>query len=191
MNDFISLIIATVSLVSVFVHYESKYSELVSVKSTIDNKEYLVRSREDKQEAANLLSKIRIKLEKLLKVLKANYGEDKRVLRLSRKCNFNKINESLSTSKHTSYSVNKGEKIVFCIRRKDENEKLVKLNTMLFVAIHEIAHIMTVSVGHTEEFWKNMKFLLKVAIKHKIYRKQDFKKTPEDYCGMTITDSPL
>ena len=30
----------------------------------------------------------------------------------------------------------------------------------MFVAIHELAHIMTESVGHEPEFWDNMGFLL-------------------------------
>ena len=33
-----------------------------------------------------------------------------------------------------------------------------------FVALHELSHVMTVSVGHTQEFWENFKFLLKEAV---------------------------
>ena len=68
---------------------------------------------------------------------------------------------------------------------------LVDINTMMFVAIHELAHIMTKSVGHTPEFWDNMRFLLEEAIKINIYKKQDFSRNPVEYCGTQITDSPL
>ena len=61
----------------------------------------------------------------------------------------------------------------------------------MFVAIHELAHLMTESIGHTPEFWDNMRFLLKKAIELKIYIKQDFRKSPVSYCGTKITDSPL
>ena len=62
---------------------------------------------------------------------------------------------------------------------------------MMFVAIHELAHLMTKSIGHTAEFWDNMRFLLKEGIKIGVYVKQDFNKSPVEYCGTQITDTPL
>ena len=118
-------------------------------------------------------------------------GGNENVQRLVLKFNPRRISESVSGSNTTSYSINKGEQIVFCIRSKTDSQKLVKFNTVMFVAIHELAHVMTISVGHTKEFWDNMRYLLKQAIKHNIYVKQDFTKYPEKYCGITITDSPL
>ena len=191
MNDFIIIIIATILLLSVFIMYESKYSELIYVKSDVDNREYLCRNRPDKLQAANTLANIKKKLLKIVHKLEQDYPKDKRVIHLVTKFQSRKITESISGTKYTSYSLNKGEKIVLCIRSKDENEKLVKLNTMMFVAIHELAHVMTISIGHTTEFWDNMKFILKCAIKHRIYKRQDFRKKPVSYCGTTITDSPL
>lgn len=191
MNDFIIIIIATVILLSVFMMYESKYSELIYVRSTVDNQEYLCRNRPDKLQAANILANIKKKLLKIVVKLEKDFPKDDRVIRLVNKFQPKKITESVSGTKYTSYSVNKGEKIVFCIRSKNNNEKLVKLNTMMFVAIHELAHIMTISIGHTKEFWDNMRFILKSAIKYGIYKKQNFKKKPVPYCGTTITDSPL
>ena len=61
----------------------------------------------------------------------------------------------------------------------------------MFVALHELGHLMTKSIGHTEEFWKNFKFLLQEAIKIGIYTKDDFNKNPVEYCGTNITDTPL
>ena len=191
MNDFITIIIATVVLISIFLYYESQFSELTYVKSKVDNQMYLVRNRDDKQLAADILANIKKNLVELVEYLEIIKGKDERVQRLVKKFKPKKISESISGTKYTSYSVNKGEKIVFCIRSKDNKEKLIKLNTMMFVAIHELAHVMTITVGHTEEFWDNMRFLLKQAIKKGIYIKQDFKKKPEPYCGTTITDSPL
>ena len=60
----------------------------------------------------------------------------------------------------------------------------------MFVALHELAHVMTKSVGHTEEFWSNFRYLLKNSIKLGIYKYQDFRKKPVKYCGITITDTP-
>ena len=184
------LIIIAFSLLG-YSHYEHLSQDITFCKSDIDDKEYLVRNMEDKKEAANLLSKIRIKLEKLTSLMKQKYPNDISVLRLSKKFNSNNISESGKGSQYTSYSVNKGEKIVFCIRQKDSKESLVEENTITFVAIHELAHIMTKSVGHTPEFWDNFKRLLKEAINENLYTKEDYTNNPKEYCGIKVTDSPL
>jgi hypothetical protein len=62
---------------------------------------------------------------------------------------------------------------------------------MMFVAIHELSHLMTEEVGHPPDFWNNFKFLLKVAIELKVYKYIDFNAYPKDYCGTKITDTPL
>ena len=62
---------------------------------------------------------------------------------------------------------------------------------MMFVAIHELAHLMTKSIGHTPEFWDNMRFLLKKGIELNVYKKHDYNKVPKDYCGTQITSTPL
>ena len=37
-----------------------------------------------------------------------------------------KLSESIPHTDYTSYSVNKGEQIVFCLRSKDKEEKLIE-----------------------------------------------------------------
>ena len=49
---------------------------------------------------------------------------------------------------------------------------------------------MSSSVGHTDEFWENFKFLLDNAVEQKIYTPVDYKNDPQPYCGMDITDNP-
>ena len=65
------------------------------------------------------------------------------------------------------------------------------MNTINYVAIHELSHLMTTSIGHTSEFWNNMKFLLQEVIDSplKIYTYQPYHKIPQEYCGTTISDS--
>ena len=76
--------------------------------------------------------------------------------------NFDPLNitENIPGSMYVAYSVNKGEELSICIREKN-TEKFLDSNTVLFVAIHELAHIMSESTGHTEEFWDNIKYVLK------------------------------
>jgi predicted metal-dependent hydrolase len=166
-------------------------NDLTTVKSNIDGKNYQVRNLPDKQEAADLLAKIRIKLEKLIDSMNKKFPEDSNVKQMVEKFNPNNITESPKSNKYTSYSINKGEKIVFCIRQKNDTEELVDENTITFVAIHELAHIMTKSVGHTEEFWDNFKKLLKESVKIGIYDRENYTNDPREYCGIQVTDSPL
>ncbi len=190
-NFLISLLTIIAFVLLGYSQYESYANEVTSVKSSVDDNEYLVRDRDDKQEAANMLATIRSKLQKLVDSMKLKYPNDESVIRMNKKFNADNISESGKSSQYTSYSVNKGEKIVFCIRQKDENESFVDINTITFVAIHELAHIMTKSVGHTEEFWKNFKLLLEESITIGVYTKEKYSQNPKEYCGIKVTDSPI
>ena len=106
--------------------------------------------------------------------------------------NFNPtaIKEILPTSKYTAYSENKGEKLAFCLNTTKNGDKLIDIETLTFVALHELSHIMTKSVGHKQDFWQNFKFLLQNAKAAGIYDPVDYKKNPKNYCGMKINDNP-
>ena len=190
-NYLIGMLIIIALCLLGYTHIEHLNNEVIYVKSTIDNNEYLVRNLDNKDDAANILAKLRIKLERICKIMKDKYPNDDSVTRMNDRFNADNITESGKNNQYTSYSVNKGEKIVFCIRQKDENESLVDENTLSFVSIHELAHIMTKSVGHTTEFWDNFKRLLKIAIEHKLYIKEDYSSNPKEYCGIKVSDSPL
>ena len=97
----------------------------------------------------------------------------------------------MPTSEYTAYSENKGEKLAFCVNTTKKGNKLIDENTLTFVAIHELAHTMTESIGHKEEFWKNFKFLLENAVRSHVYTPVDYSKHPISYCGMMINESPL
>ena len=99
--------------------------------------------------------------------------------------------EILPTSNYTAYSENKGEKIAFCLnKKKGVDDNLIDEHTLTFVAIHELSHVMSVSIGHKSEFWENFKFLLENAKEAKIHEPIDYSKEPAEYCSMKITDSP-
>ena len=191
MNNCIMIIILIMLSVCGYIYIEGKNNDVTFVMSLLDNREYLVRNNLDKQAGADMLATIRNKLDNLVDKLKQENENNEGINRLLKKFNSNNITESSKSSKYTSYSVNKGEKVVLCIRTRDNKEKIIDENTIMFVALHELAHIMTKSVGHTDEFWKNFKFLLKKSIKYNLYRRIDYRKHNVPYCGMTITDTPL
>lgn len=184
------LIIIIVTIIGIYYIY-NYYTNigLMKVKSKIDNEEYTVQIRDDSLEAANLIAKIREKLVVLMEHLEKSYSlNDERVRLLKKNFRPDRLKEGVDTPGYTSYSINKGEQIVLCLR---SNDKLVDLNTMLFVVLHEFAHLSTESVGHTEEFWDNFRWILEESINIGIYTKQEFKVKNVEYCGMTITSSPL
>ena len=96
-------------------------------------------------------------------------------------------------SPDTSYSENKGQKIVVCLRDKTNppNYPLVDENTVMFVVLHEMSHLMTETIGHTPEFWSNFKRVLHDAVRLSIYKPVNYAHSPTPYCGMKITDSPM
>lgn len=181
------IIISCIAFFSFFI-YNTYFTKLQTVKSDIDNRNYTVQTKDDAKEAANLIAIIRKKLIILVEHLTKAFQSDERTVRIIDNFNPDKLKEGVDNPEYTSYSINKGEQIVLCLRT---NNKLMDINTMLFVVIHELAHIATISIGHTTEFWDNFRWLLEEAINIGIYIKQDFDKKPVEYCGMTITDSPL
>jgi hypothetical protein len=184
------VIVGFVILVCLKIYYESENYNLKCIISTVDGNKYCVRDRALVNEAADLLAQVTQKMKQLVVFVKEKYPNDPDVERLVKGFNPKKISETLPTSELTAYSENKGEKLAFCLNRTKSGSNLIELNTLTFVAIHELAHIMTKSVGHKQEFWQNFKFLLQNAKVSGIYKPVDYKSKPESYCGMTITDNP-
>ena len=171
-------------------------SELVGndvhyVISNFDNQKYLVRQMDDDEDAADMLAKIKASLMKLVQHLREKYGDQPRVQQLIGRFNPHNIVENDGNGKYTSYSVNKGEKMVLCLRYRDGTNRLVDINTIMFVTLHELAHVMTKSVGHTEEFWANFKWLLQQSVQMGIYKCVDYETSPQKYCGIEVNNSPL
>ncbi len=190
MKDFISFFITIILITTLYIHFENRVKEVEYITSEVDNRDYLVQNHKDKKAAADLLATIRKNLILLMNELKKTNQDQEDVNRMINNFNPDNITETDKNSKYTSYSVNKGEKMVFCLRSRDEQNKLEDLNTMMFVAIHELAHTMTKSIGHTKEFWDNFRTLLKNARKLGIYKRVNYNETPKSYCGIKITDDP-
>lgn len=185
------IVILFIILVALKIYTDRDEFNLTCVVSTVDGKKYCVRERSQIQNASNLLARTSEKLAYLVENVGQRYPDRDNVKQLVQNFNPTTIKETLPTSEYTAYSENKGEKLAFCLnKKKNNNDNLIDSNTLMFVAVHEIAHIMTTSIGHTEEFWNNFKFLLENAVELKLYTPVDYKKEPEGYCGMNITDNP-
>lgn len=185
-------LIGFVLTVCIYVYFQnSEGFQLKCIVSHVDGNKYCVRERNKLQAAADLLATITEKCKKLVEYVGQKYADQPNVKRLVAGYNPHKVSETLPTSAYTAYSENKGEKLAFCLNKsKTENENLIDENTLMFVAIHELSHIATQSIGHKSEFWENFKFLLEKAKESGIHNPVDYKKEPKEYCGMKIHDSP-
>ena len=190
-NTFSIIIILFIVLISYRIYLNTDLFQLKCIISDIDGEKYCVRERAKLKLAADRLAMVNENMKSLVNYCIEKFPNNENIIRLHKGFNPKRITETLPTSEYTAYSENKGEKIAFCLDTKKNNAgKLIDLNTLTFVAIHELAHVASKSIGHTPEFWKNFKFLLIQAEKINIYIPIDYKNNPESYCGMEITDNP-
>lgn len=184
------VLIILILIISIKAYFESDYFNLKCIISDVDGRKYCVREREKMEEASDLLAKTTQNMTKLVNHLKEKYPTRSNVKRLVKNYNPRTIKETLPTSEYTAYSENKGEKIAFCLNTKKNNNKLIDLNTLTYVALHEMGHVASETIGHNDEFWNNFKFLLNEAVTINIYKPIDYKTESVSYCGMELTDNP-
>jgi hypothetical protein len=175
-----------------YYYINSDSFQLKCIVSTVDGNKYCVRERSKINSAADLLAKTTDNCKKLVQYVFKKYPDNDMVQRLVAGFNPQKVVETLPTSEYTAYSENKGEKIAFCLNpeKKGDIDNLIDAHTLMFVAIHELSHVGTKSIGHKTEFWDNFKFLLENAKEAGIHEPIDYKKKPVEYCSMKIKDNP-
>ena len=187
---FFYIFITIVLLFCLRIYLDSDAYNLKCIIASEDGNRYCVREREKLELAANLLAQVTQKMKDMVLYLKEKQPEDPRTIRLVEGFNPQKICETLPTSELTAFSENKGEKIAFCLNTTKEGNKLIDINTLTFVALHELSHVATESIGHKQDFWQNFKWVLQNAKESGIYNPIDYKKNPQEYCGMKINDNP-
>ena len=185
------VIIFFVLFICLKIYSENEMWNLKCIVSKVDGMKYCVRDRLYTQAAVDLLANVTQRSKKLVEHVNKKYPDNPDVQRLVSNFDPKRVSETLPTSELTAYSENKGEKMAFCLNVSKLNDNvLIDINTLTFVAIHELSHLMTESVGHKQEFWQNFKFLLQEASAIGIYDSVNYKKHPTEYCGMKITDNP-
>ena len=160
-----------------------------------DGNDYEMQNLPEKEKAVELMCKVRKNLTSLHEHYSSTPGlsSDPPVARFIERFKPDVFVENSMDSNDTSYSENKGQKIVVCLRDKTSppNYPLIDENTIMFVMLHEMAHLMTETIGHTSEFWANFKRILHDAVKLGIYTPVNYARQPTPYCGMVISDSPI
>ena len=174
MSSWLLILGGIIFIILLKVYEESDYLQLKCIISDVDGKTYCVRERAKLELAADLLARTTQKLNKLVAHMKENLPEHSITKLFIERYNPKKIYETLPTSEYTAYSENKGEKLAFCLdTKKNSQGQLIDENTLMFVALHEIAHIGTKDVGHTDKYWNNFKFIIEQAKEIGIYVPQD------------------
>lgn len=188
---FLDIFIPLILLYVIFFYIRKRSVEVAFVRSGVNGREYLVKNLPNKQQAADTLAMLSNKLTEFVSKLQQKYPDEERVKRLAIRFNPNKISEGSTDSGYTTYTLNKGEEIVYCLRTKDGTNRIHRLNLLMFVSIHELAHIMTKGHGHIKEFQDNFKFLAEEAVNMGLYEPEDFTTNPVRYCGISVTSTPL
>ena len=188
------LLIFVIIFIYLFIHLNSK--NVIYIESLNDGKKYMVYNDEKKHDSVELLAELVNRLYKIRNILykkREEYPEFKEYIELlyiNLHPERTQIYENDINSKYTSYSVNKGEEIVFCLRSK-EDDSIHDINELMYVAIHEIAHVGCPEIGHTPLFLNINKILLEQAIECNVYKYKNYNIYPENYCGIQLSTNIL
>jgi len=181
----------SILILSILFYWFNRHNGIY-IKSNIDNNYYYVSNLENKQEIADMLALIKIRIKYLLEYLKQNPNEEYKEYVKNLEDNINSVDilENIDEYNYTSYSVNKGEELVLCVKNQKTKE-LYDINLIMYVVLHEISHIMCPEYGHGNLFKKIFNYITQEAIKCGIYQDLDFEHNPREYCGLTIKSNIL
>jgi hypothetical protein len=190
----IILIVVIIIIILLYIIFKLEKHEVKYVKSNVNGVDYLVRDVPDKQKASDMLGQIDNNIKKFINYLYTNKDEKdfvsnkQYIEQLNNRIQNVIISESSADSSYTSYSINKGEQLVFCLRSKYDNS-FHDLNLLMYVVLHELSHVGCPEYGHGELFKKIFAFFADCGVKCGVYNKINFGEHSREYCGLIISES--
>ena len=193
-------------------------AKTVPIKSPVDGMTYEVHdSYPNPAEAADTLAQINQKVIGIMRYLKNKYVKDaspeiaaqypervKAVRRLLARYNPDNLaeNSPFDPEGDTSYTLDKGALMALCLRDRKprpgktamaeyEDGAIHPLDVLLFVTVHEMAHVAIDDLDHPPKFWAAFKFLLEEVEDSGIAAFPDYRAEPVGYCGIKIDWNPL
>ena len=188
------ILVGILIVIIIYLLWSIKTSGLVHAE--FEGQVYLVQDHENKSQAIDFLKRLKNDLDKIAQKSLERAKDDKNsdfeeyISIIVKRLNSVFIREVEKDSPYTSYSVNKGEELVFCLRNKETHE-FYDYNKVLYVAVHEIAHIGCPEIGHTKLFFELNKYILETAKNNNMYTMVDYNSNPEEYCGIQIYTNVL
>lgn len=163
---------------------------------TINGIHYKVSNRyENPEEAAQILDYLNRNNIELLRHLRLKYKSgvmNNNVQFLLDNYNPEVIFEHIPIgTKNTSFVVDKGSSVGFCLREKVSGKDILHdKHTLMFVNLHELTHMYNKTWGHERDFWKSFKFILQEAKEAGIHEPKNYSLTPIMYCGLNVKYNP-
>lgn len=201
----ILLIVLAVVLVFYFTFsIINTYSEVTYVESDLDKRKYMIRRGAKPlgflKESANTLADINQRVMKLIEHLEKKYSKDPSknywIFMLKKNYKPSILSEAALDNRYTTFTVDKSDMHV-CLRTRDQNEKMYEINLLMYVILHELAHLCNFDRkgnpihGHGKEFKEIFKLLVVEAVKIGVYRYTDYSKQPQEYCNIVINSTIL
>lgn len=172
--------------------YRKTFFNRLYVIANVDSRRYLVHDGTPamRRKSANTIARLVAMKDRLCRFLERSpkYSRMAPVRRLLRNRDVEIEEKSFEYRDQAAYSINKGERIGMCLKSSDGRYE--DINTMFFVLMHELAHIMSKRYAHDGEFWNNFSTLIQAAVEAKIYRYQHFDRDHTTFCGHSITYTP-
>lgn len=194
------IILLFIILIVYFIWKIFIYQESIYVRSTFDNNEYIIRGGKNKSEdelleSANALALINSKITRLIGHLDRKYVNDPSknywIAHLKRRYKPSILSEAAVDNRYTTFTIDKQDMHV-CLRTRDDHEELYDVNLLIYVILHELAHVCNYTKdnqpieGHGREFKEKFSLLVKEAIDIGIYKYENYMTSPREYCGMII-----
>lgn len=198
-NTFISILFLLI-VIYCFYKVVDGYSENVYVESDKDKHYYLLRTGKAKtkeylKDSADTLSEINERVMKLITHLKSDFSGDPTkkyfIDKLSKNYDSSVLSEAAIDKRYTTFTVDKKDMHI-CLRTRDAKSQLYDINLLMYVVLHELAHMCNYDYngtpinGHGQEFIEKFKFLVTEAMKIGVYDYVDYTRTPREYCGIVL-----
>lgn len=191
-----------ISVLAMYI-YSAYANEVTYKESLVDKRIYRLRvgkkkSEKYKQESVDTLAEINSRVQKLIEHLNFKYNGERvngRIaVMLKSRYSPDILSEAANDKRYTTFTVDKKDMHI-CLRTRDEKEVMYDINLLMYVVLHELAHLVNYDengnpiIGHGKEFIEIFRFLVKESMLIGVYQYSDYASKPVEYCGMYLSSN--
>lgn len=201
-NVWQTLMLLLVAVLVVYL-YSAFANEVTYKESLVDKRQYRLRvgkkkSEKYKQESVDTLAEINGRVERLIEHLNFKYNGEHANGRISKilktKYSPSILSEAANDKRYTTFTVDKKDMHI-CLRTRDTEERMYDINLLMYVVLHELAHLCNYDandnpiIGHGKEFIEIFRFLVQESMLIGVYQYSDYASRPVEYCGMFLSSN--